>query len=246
MSKNLGLTLINGASGGLGCGLVEYLLENGIRNIACQYKSNPTQITELLKKHDMDPEKHLFQADLTNEMDVKKMADSICMKISPVVNLVNLIGGSSNGMSWKLSLEDFQRIIDMNLTSTFLSCREFIPGMREKRYGRILNVSSVVGFTGVGGASHYCAAKAAVAGLSKALSLELVSRNITVNTLALGYFDTGLINQVSEELQEAIKSGIPAKRFGEAREIGGLVKYLLSDEAQYVTGQVHHINGGMY
>lgn len=246
MDKEFGLMLINGASGGLGSKLVEYFLEQGYRNLACHYNTSEDSIAELLDRYDMDPKKHLYQADLSKEEDVQNMAKSIEKTLGTVDLLLNMMGGSTNGVSWKLTLEEYQKVIAINLTSTFLACREFIPAMRAKKYGRIINVSSVVGFTGVVGASHYCAAKAAVVGFSKALSLELASRNITVNTLALGYFNAGIIDQVSEKLQATIKARIPTKSFGEVRELGGLIKYLMSKDAQYITGQVHHINGGMY
>jgi 3-oxoacyl-[acyl-carrier protein] reductase len=240
------LILINGASGGVGYQLVEFFLQKGHRNIACQYNTREDKIKDLLLAHDLAPEKHLYQADLTDEQSVQKMRESIESNLGKVEILLNMIGGSTNSMSWKLSIDDFKKIMDINVLATFLSCREFVPAMRENKFGRIINVSSVVGFTGVPGASHYCAAKAAIVGFSKSLSLELASKGITVNTLGLGYFNAGLIEHVSPELQDHIKSTIPFKRFGEVKEIGGLVTYLTSKEAEYITGQVHHINGGMY
>ena len=118
--------------------------------------------------------------------------------------------------------------------------------MRDARAGRIINVSSVVAFSGVAGAAHYCAAKAGIVGFSKSIARELISRQITVNALALGYFDYGMLYTVPEDLREAIREQIPAGRFGSAAEVGGMVAYLLSDEAAYTTGQVLHLNGGMY
>ena len=241
------LILITGANGGIGSKVVEYFLNNGFRDIVCQYFSSDNVIKPLLEKHDLSAEDHLFQADLTDEVDVKNLNLKITeARGSTVSAVVNIAGGSMNAVSWKMTTEDFKKVIDMNLLSTFLTCRELIPAMRKNNYGRIINVSSVVAFTGVPGASHYCAAKAGIVGLSKALSLELVNKNITVNTLALGYFNTGLIDEVPGEIQEKIREEIPMKRFGTTEEIGALVTYLLSDQAGYTTGQVHHLNGGLF
>jgi 3-oxoacyl-[acyl-carrier protein] reductase len=118
--------------------------------------------------------------------------------------------------------------------------------MREQARGRIINVSSVVAYTGAAGTSHYAAAKAAVIGLSKSMALELAPKQIPVSVVALGYFQYGLINTISEEQQERIKSQIPAKRFGEAAELAGLVSYLLNESGAYSSGQVYHLNGGLY
>jgi len=118
--------------------------------------------------------------------------------------------------------------------------------MRTAGSGRIINISSVVAFTGIPGAAHYCAAKGAVASYTKAISLELAPKNITANTVALGYFQYGLIHQVNQQLQAEIRERIPLKRFGSGSDLGGLIKFLLSEESGYMTGQVMHINGGQF
>jgi 3-oxoacyl-[acyl-carrier protein] reductase len=118
--------------------------------------------------------------------------------------------------------------------------------MRDKNRGRIINVSSVVAYTGVAGASHYCAAKAAVIGFSKSLSIELAPKNIAVSVVALGYMDFGLIRDVPAEMQAELKARIPARRFGSSDEAGSLVAFLLGDGGAYSSGQVYHLNGGVY
>ena len=241
-----GPILITGANGGIGCELVGYLVSNGVRNIACTYRSSNENILAVLKAYELNPEKHLFYAELTDQNTVRQLRSSIDDQLGPVWGLVNLAGGSTNALSWKMSKEEFQLVVDQNLLTTFLCCREFIPEMRKNKMGRIVNVSSVVAFTGAAGAAHYCAAKCGIIGLTKALSLELAPKDITVNALALGYFQYGLIDHLSGESQEQIKSTIPVKRFGKANEIGGLVQFLLSEDAAYTTGQVFHINGGLY
>ena len=118
--------------------------------------------------------------------------------------------------------------------------------MRENKFGRIVNFSSIVGFTGMAGASHYASAKAGLIGLTKSLALELAPKGITVNAIALGYFNAGLIEDVSTDLQNEIKKKIPMGRFGEKQDIGPAIEYLISPESQFYTGQVMHLNGGQY
>ena len=239
-------TLITGSNGGIGLVVAEHLLAKGARSLAFQYRSSSDKIAECLKRFDLDPAKHLFKADLCSEGDVASLRGSIEANLGPVWGLVNIAGGSSNSLSWKTPLAEFRKVVDDNLTSTFLASREFIPGMRAMESGRIINISSVVASTGAPGAAHYCAAKGAVASYTKALSLELAPKKITANTIALGYFQYGLIDQVNEQLQAEIKERIPLKRFGLGSEVGGLIKYLLSDESAFITGQIIHLNGGLF
>jgi len=241
-----GVILITGSNGGIGCALAEYLLEKGIRQIALQYRSECDKITTCLKKFDLDPERHLFEASLTDESSVLQLRSEIESRIGEVWSVLNVAGGSTNSMSWKTSLADFRSVIDDNLTSAFLCSREFIPAMRKNAAGRIINFSSVVASTGIAGAAHYSAAKAGLLGLTKALALELAPKNITVNTLSLGYFKYGLINHLTEQLQDEVRESIPLKRFGDISEIGGYIMFLLSEAGQYTTGQTLHINGGLY
>lgn len=244
--KSKGYILITGAGSGIGLSIVETLLSGGYTQIICQYRNRSNELFDLLKKFNLSFETHTFKAELTEEDDIVKMNEFGKKNFGYVYALINVAGASTNSMSWKISKEDFIKVINANLLSAFLCSKEFIPQMREQGIGRIINFSSIVGFTGTVGSAHYCAAKAGILGLSKALSLELAPKNITVNTIALGYFDRGLINDVSLELQEEIKSKTPIKRFGQANEVGSLVKYILNLDAEFTTGQVFHINGGLY
>jgi len=238
--------LITGASGGIGTAVTEYLLRAGHRNLVCHYRSKPERIRAILQEYELNPERRLVQADLTSEEDVRRLHVSVLDACGPVGGIVNLAGGSSNGMAWKLGREEFQKVMDMNVLTTFLVCRQFIPAMRERGSGRIINVSSVAAYMGVPGAAHYCAAKAAVIGFSRALALELAPKNVVVSVIALGYFQYGLIDSVSEDLQGHIKARIPLQRFGRGNELGALIEYLLSDAGSYCAGQVYHLNGGLY
>jgi 3-oxoacyl-[acyl-carrier protein] reductase len=241
-----GKILITGTNGGVGQFIAHYLLSQGERNIVCHYRSENERVQSLLKKFDLDPAKHSIQADLIDETSVLNMANTIKEKSGHINRLVNVAGSSSNAMSWKMTKVDFMKVIEDSLLTTFLCSKAFIPDMRESKFGRIINFSSIVGFSGMPGASHYAAAKAGLVGFTKSLSLELANKNITVNALALGYFNAGLIDSVSKDLQTEIIKKIPANRFGEEQDVGSAVKFLLSDEAQFLTGQVIHLNGGQY
>jgi 3-oxoacyl-[acyl-carrier protein] reductase len=244
--KSPGYILITGAGSGIGLSIVETLLTSGFTQLVCQYRSRNNELFDLLKKFNLSPEDYSIKAELTDEDDIRRLNEFGKNRFGKIYGLLNVAGASTNSMSWKMTKDDFTQVINANLLSVFLCSKEFIPEMREQSWGRIINFSSVVAFTGTIGSAHYCAAKAGVVGLSKALSLELANKNITVNTIALGYFDRGLINDVSLQLQEEIKSRTPIKRFGQANEVGTLVKYILGLDAEFTTGQVFHINGGLY
>ncbi len=237
--------LVTGANGGIGLGVTAALLALDY-DVACAYHTERDRLAALLKQYDLDPDRHAFQADLTKEADVAAMHAATTQRFGSFWGLVNVAGGSSNSMSWKMPLEEFRRIVDVNLISTFLCVREFAPGMRERGGGRIINISSVVGETGVAGASHYAAAKAAIVGFTKSVALELAPRHVTANTIALGYFDVGLIESVPAQMRQEILEQIPWRRLGSATEVGGLVAYLLSDAAEYATGQTFSLNGGLH
>jgi 3-oxoacyl-[acyl-carrier protein] reductase len=231
--------LITGANGGIGAKLTSELIARG-HTVVCQYHSSCENIDGPLDG------RFLVKGDMTNEDDIVQIHSAINYKLGPVWGIVNLAGLTINSMSWKTPKEAFMKVIEANLLSTFLVSREFIPEMREYEGGRIINASSVVASSGAIGCASYCAAKAGIEGLTKAMALELASKNITVNALGLGYFDVGMIDKVDARAQDEIKAKTPAKRFGHVSEIAGLVHYLLSDEGAFTTGQVMHLNGGYH
>jgi 3-oxoacyl-[acyl-carrier protein] reductase len=245
-SRIEGPILLTGANGGVGLALADHLLGSGVENLICQYRSRGEELFAMVRRHGLDPELSCVRADLSDEEQVQTLGDTIEERFGAIWGLVNLAGSTSNGVSWKLSLDDFRTVLSDSLITTFLTCRRFIPMMRDARGGRIVNVSSVVAFAGVAGASHYGAAKAGVVGYTKSIARELASRQVTANVLALGYYDYGMMYTIPDEIREQIRASIPVGRLGTAAEIGGMLAFLLSAEGAYTTGQILHVNGGLY
>jgi len=186
------------------------------------------------------------------EMDVRNQAQ-VCHVIKQILEthdhidiLVNNAGITENRLMVRLDLDSWQEVMDTNLGGTFLCIREILPSMSKRRYGRIVNMSSVVGSTGNPGQTHYAAAKAADVGLTKSVAREYAKRGITVNAVAPGFIDTSMIADLSDEVREEITRNIPLGRLGTAREVAAAVAFLASEQASYITGQVFHVNGGLY
>ena len=159
--------------------------------------------------------------------------------------LVNNAGITRDGLAMRMKDDDWQQVMDVNLTAAFRLSRAAMKGMMKKRWGRIINITSVVGVTGNPGQANYVAAKAGIIGLSKSLAQELASRNITVNAVAPGFIATPMTDVLNDKQKEAILGKVPAGRLGNPEEIAAAVLYLAAPEAAYVTGQTIHVNGGM-
>jgi 3-oxoacyl-[acyl-carrier protein] reductase len=187
-----------------------------------------------------------FQADLTNEDEVNRMIEAVINRFGRVDVLINNAGISKSAISWKTSLDAWNETIAINLTAPFLVAKACIPSMRKNGSGSIINISSVVGQTGQIGTAAYTASKAGLIGLTKTLAKELVSNNITVNALALGYFSTGMIADVPQEQQDQIIESIPLKKLGDPATVCKTIEWLISSEAAYVTGQVIQLTGVLY
>lgn len=182
-------------------------------------------------------------ADLKITQDALK---KISKESGTVDILVNNAGITRDGLVPLMKEDDWDQVIDTNLKGAFNCCKSVIRGMMKKRYGRIVNISSVVGFSGNGGQVNYAAAKAGMVGLTKSLAREFASRSITVNCVAPGYIVTEMTAALGEDVQQKMLSEIPLGSLGSADDVAAAVSYLVSDEAGYVTGQTIHVNGGMY
>ena len=226
------MIVITGASGGLGIYLVEQLGKD--------YKIIGTYNTH--KPASNDRVVAYYQVDVRDIGSVERFTAAVAGKLQRIV-LINLAGISLDGMGHKMSDAVWNRVVDTNLKGTFLMCRAMLPFMREQKWGRIINLSSIVGQMGVPGTVAYSASKSGLFGLTRTLAAENATKNITVNTLALGYFDIGMISVIKPEIQEQIKARIPMRRLGDPRNVELAVRFLI--ESDYITGSIININGGL-
>jgi 3-oxoacyl-[acyl-carrier protein] reductase len=173
----------------------------------------------------------------------------LCEKLVEDIERLDMLvcnaGITQDGLSIRMSVESFEKVLQINLTASFILNKAAIKKMMKQQYGRIVNISSVVGFSGNPGQANYCASKAGLVGMSKSLAQEVAKRNITVNCVAPGFISSDMTEKLTQEQKEAIYQKIPAGRFGSAEDVANSVAFLLSDNASYINGSTIHVNGGM-
>jgi 3-oxoacyl-[acyl-carrier protein] reductase len=233
--------LVTGASGGIGAAVAEALHGAGATVGLSGTRVAPL---EALAGR-LGARAHVLPCDLGDPASVEALPRAAAEAMGAVDILVNNAGITRDNLFMRMSDEEWQSVIDVNLTATFRLCRGVLRGMMKARWGRIVNISSVVGATGNPGQGNYAASKAGMVGMSKSLAAEVASRNITVNCVAPGFITTAMTDKLNEEQKARILTQVPAGRMGTAEEIGAAVLYLASPEAGYVTGAVLHVNGGM-
>ena len=183
--------------------------------------------------------------DLSDKAAVEKLVPAAEAAAGPLDILVNNAGVTRDGLFMRMKDEDWETVMTVNLTSAFRLSRAVLKGMMKRRYGRIVNITSIVGVTGNGGQANYAASKAGLIGMSKSLAAEVATRNVTVNCIAPGFIASPMTDALNDKQKEAILATIPAGRLGQGADIGAACVYLASEEAAYVTGQTLHVNGGM-
>ena len=233
--------LITGASGGIG-GAIARALHGAGANVAL---SGTREESLNALSSELGENAHVTPADLLDAQSVEGLIGLAEEVIGGVDILVNNAGLTRDMLSMRLTDDDWQSVIDVNLTATFRLSRAVIRGMIKRRWGRIINIASVVGVTGNAGQANYAASKAGMIGMSKSMAQEVASRGITVNCVAPGMIVTAMTDVLSDNQKARILDVVPAGRLGESEEIAAGVLYLASKEASYVTGQTIHINGGM-
>jgi 3-oxoacyl-[acyl-carrier protein] reductase len=236
MKRNI---LLTGATGGLGSHLTSVLAEAG-HNLVLTARSLPEG------DFPAGPGIHFVPCDLSVPEEITFLAKRAGEILGHVDVLINAAGVSGSGMSWKIPSDQWSRTLAVNLSAPFLLSAALLPQMRAARFGRILNLSSVVAFRAVPGTAAYAASKAGLDGWVKAMAVENAAHGITVNNLALGYFDTGMLYDIPEDIRQTILADIPAGRFGNPETVSSLIHWLISDQAGYCTGQTIHLNGGLY
>ncbi len=233
--------LVTGASGGIGAEVARVLHGAGATVGLSGTRLEPLQTLAA----ELGGRAHVLLCDLSVAAEVEALVKRAGEAMGAVDILVNNAGITKDGLAMRMSDEDWASVIDVNLTSTFRLCRAAIRGMMKARWGRIVNISSIVGTTGNAGQVNYAASKAGMVGMSKSLAAEVASRGITVNAVAPGFIATAMTDKLNEAQRTAILGVVPAGRMGTPAEIAAAVLYLASPEAAYVTGATLHVNGGM-
>ena len=237
------VSIITGAARGLGSAIAKRLAGEGCITIINDLDEESLSKT-LMDIKKLNSRSFMYAADITDKQSVDNMFEFVFKKVAKIDILINNAGITRDSFFHKMEDSNWQKVIDVNLGGMYNCTRAAIENMRENSYGRIINISSVVGISGNIGQTNYAASKAAVIGFTKALALESAARNITVNAIAPGFIKTDMTDAIPDKVKGKILKKIPAGRFGKPEEIASLVAYLSSEEASYITGQVISINGG--
>jgi 3-oxoacyl-[acyl-carrier protein] reductase len=237
--------LVTGASRGIGRACAVALAQAGARvALAARDRAKLDEVAAEIRG--LGREAFVVEMDMTSQESIKAAVAQVAQDFGRVDILVNNAGITRDGLAMRMKLEDWNAVINTNLTGAFLATQEVLQAMLKARWGRIINVSSVVGEMGNPGQANYVASKAGLIGLTKSLAQEIASRNITVNAVAPGFIATDMTAGLSDELKANMLGHIPLKRFGTSEDIAAAVRFLASDEASYITGHVLDVNGGMY
>ncbi len=233
--------LVTGASGGIGGAIAKALHAQGATVALSGTRTGPLE--ELAAE--LGERTHVLPCNLSDAEAVTALPKQAVEAMGSLDILVNNAGITRDNIFMRMSDEEWSQVLEVNLTSTMRLCKGAIRGMMKSRWGRIVNISSVVGATGNPGQANYAASKAGMVGMSKSIAYEVASRGITVNCVAPGFISTAMTEKLNEDQKSGILGQIPAGRMGEAEEIAAAVLYLASPEAAYVTGTTLHVNGGM-
>lgn len=240
------VALVTGGSRGIGRAIALRLAEDGA-DVAINYQASKEQAEEVSDAIDsMGKHSCIVQANVNDFEQVNKMRDEVVKELGKIDILVNNAGITRDKSFVKMTPQMWSDVISVNLDGPFYCTKAVIEGMIERKYGRIVNISSVIGRMGNYGQSNYSASKAGLIGLTKTLAKEFASKGITVNAVAPGYVGTEMVKSVPKEILDKIIAQIPLGRLGEPSEVAGAVAYLVSEDGKYITGQVIDINGGYY
>jgi 3-oxoacyl-[acyl-carrier protein] reductase len=237
-NKNI---LITGASGGIGNELVKKFVSLGANILGSGTK---TEKLELIKKQ--YPNIKVKKFDIANHSGIEEFIDSVSLELGCLDVFINNAGINLDNLSIRMKVEEWKKVIDINLTSTFLLSKYAIKKMLKNRFGRIVNITSVVGHVGNLGQPNYSASKAGIIGMSKSLAIEYAKKNITVNCVSPGFIVSDMTMGIADKVKLYLTSRIPMGRFGTGEDVSNCVAFLSSEQASYVTGETIHVNGGMY
>ena len=233
--------LVTGASGGIGSAIARKLHAAGAKVALSGTRQEPLERLA----EELGERAYILPCNLSDMAAVEVLPKQAIETLGSLDILVNNAGITRDNLFMRMSDEEWQSVIDVNLTATMKLCKGALRGMMKSRWGRIINISSIVGATGNPGQGNYAASKAGMVGMSKSLAYEVASRGITVNVVAPGFIATAMTDKLADDRKEAILAQIPAGRMGAAEDIASAVAFLASDGSGYVTGSTLHVNGGM-
>ena len=233
--------LITGATGGIGGAIVKKFISLNAK--VCCTGTNIKKLENLKKDH---PTSLIKQFDISNHSNIEKFIDETANDMGGIDVLINNAGINKDTLSLRMSEQEWKKVIDINLTSTFLLSKYAIKKMLKNKFGRVINITSIVGHTGNLGQSNYSASKAGIVGMSKSLSIEYAKKNITINCVSPGFIVSDMTNNIPEKIRSMLIAKIPMGRLGSGEDVSNCVAFLSSEEASYVTGETIHVNGGMY
>ena len=238
-NKNI---IVTGASGGIGNSIVKRLHDKGANILASGTKIE--KLEELKKKFN---DIKILKFDISMEDKIEEFIEISTNELGGELDcLVNNAGITKDNLTIRMSLEEWKKVIDLNLTSTFLLSKFAIKKMLKKKFGKIINITSVVGHTGNLGQANYTASKAGIIAMSKSLAIEYAKKNININCISPGFIKTAMTDKIDEKYKEIIISKIPSARLGEPIDVANAVLFLASDQSDYINGETIHVNGGMY
>ena len=233
--------LITGATGGIGKSLIEKFYNQGSKIIATG--TNQEKLNNLKNKF---PEIFIEQFSLEEHGKIENFIDNVTQKLDGLDILVNNAGITMDNISIRLTEENWKKVLDINLTSSFLMCKFAIKKMLKKKYGKIINITSIVGHTGNLGQANYSASKAGIVAFSKSLAMEYAKKNININCVSPGFIKTEMTDKINDEFKKKLISKIPSGDLGSGEDVSNCVAFLASDMSKYINGETIHVNGGMY
>ncbi len=233
--------LITGATGGIGKALVKKFVSLEGSVLATGTK---TEKLEALKKEFSNI--NILKFDISDHSKIEEFVENVSSQLNGLDVLVNNAGINVDNLSLRMKDEEWKKVIDVNLGSTFFLCKYAIKKMLKNKYGRIVNITSVVGHTGNLGQANYAASKAGINGMSKSLAIEYAKKNITINCVSPGFIQSKMTDNIVESIKAVLTSRIPMAKLGTGEDVSNTVAFLSSDAASYITGETIHVNGGMY
>jgi 3-oxoacyl-[acyl-carrier protein] reductase len=238
-NKNI---IVTGASGGIGNSIVEKLYEGGANILA-----TGTRVEKLEELKARFNNIKILKFDISQHEKIEEFINSATVELGGSLDcMINNAGITKDNLTIRMSLEEWTKVININLTSTFLICKYSIKKMLKNKSGKIINITSVVGHTGNAGQANYAASKAGIVAMSKSLAIEYAKKNINVNCISPGFISTTMTDKIDEKFKESIIAKIPSNRLGKPEDVANAVIFLSSDHSDYINGETIHVNGGMY